>query len=357
MGRGKQPRLRGEQAEGAAGLRLHSVRCPFNCVPSPRASLSNAHVSKYLLFLSRSGCQGSGLRDQHGAVSRSEPRAGAGTPHPPPAPPGRAAAARGTQPVSGGCAAPRRPLGLGAGAGAGAARGGLRRGTSGAPGRRQPAGAGGSGGRPGCGAAGRAARAPFAAPGAAGRSRARQQRAARERAAGARREGPRGAGWGAASAGRPRAAAAGPRRAPGGGRRGAPEAPAEREPGLRWGERLGGAAGTAPCCAVPSRWGATAAPGRAGALRPSGVSGCRVRAAEERVSSGVFCRVWGSPAGSWERLCPPLAAGTRTRSAAVRAAEGLSRFCPVRESFLSSRTQSWTFRLCALLAEASFHLF
>lgn len=39
----------------AAGWCLKSVRCPFNCVPSPRAFLSNAHVSKYLLFLSRWG--------------------------------------------------------------------------------------------------------------------------------------------------------------------------------------------------------------------------------------------------------------------------------------------------------------
>ncbi|XP_046788094.1 spidroin-1-like [Gallus gallus] len=104
--RGRQRRLQGGQAEEAAGLCLQSVRCPFNCVPSPRASLSNAHVSKYLLFLSRSGFQGSGLRER--GAERAPPGAGdSASSACPSIAAERAAAARGTPAVSGGRAAAR----------------------------------------------------------------------------------------------------------------------------------------------------------------------------------------------------------------------------------------------------------
>ncbi|CAM5105913.1 unnamed protein product [Natator depressus] len=76
---------------------LRAERCPFNCVPSPRASLSNAHVSKYLLFPSRSGFQGLGRRDPPLALKPHRARP-AGSGIAPPALPGSAAAARGTQP-------------------------------------------------------------------------------------------------------------------------------------------------------------------------------------------------------------------------------------------------------------------
>uniref|UniRef100_A0A8C3FYG0 Zinc finger and BTB domain containing 8A n=2 Tax=Chrysemys picta bellii TaxID=8478 RepID=A0A8C3FYG0_CHRPI len=81
--RGKRHTGREARAAEAAGLCLQSVRCPFNCVPSPRASLSNAHVSKYLLFLSRSGFQGLGRRDPQIALKRPRaPARGFGDPAP-----------------------------------------------------------------------------------------------------------------------------------------------------------------------------------------------------------------------------------------------------------------------------------
>lgn len=303
--RGRQRRLQGGQAEEAAGLCLQSVRCPFNCVPSPRASLSNAHVSKYLLFLSRSGFQGSGLRER--GAERAPPGAGdSASSACPSIAAERAAAARGTPAVSGGRAAARSGRRGGGSPGAGLQAGhGPDPQPAGRP-RRSPLAAAGS-------RAGRGA--PGAPRGRHLQPRARLREAGRGnkglRGSGRRVRGERGRGGGArdfgardetgrGGRGQRGRGRLGPRRAPGSGRRerggdersrgsgtaggagGAPRAEqnraeprAARGPGLlrlRWRRALlrGPRGGSAPCQAAAPRFG-----GRAQRRRASRAAGGR----------------------------------------------------------------------------------
>lgn len=268
--RGRQRRLQGGQAEEAAGLCLQSVRCPFNCVPSPRASLSNAHVSKYLLFLSRSGFQGSGLRER--GAERAPPGAGdSASSACPSIAAERAAAARGTPAVSGGRAAARSGRRGGGSPGAGLQAGHRSDPQPAGRPRRSPLAAAGS-------RAGRGA--PGAPRGRHLQPRARLREAGRGnkglRGSGRRVRGERGRGGGARDfgardgAGRARAAGPGAARAtPSARQRAAGAGRGRAEPGLRYGGRSGR---RAPRRAEPSRAEGSARPGAAAVAVAAGAA-------------------------------------------------------------------------------------